>query len=67
MLCRDKITLAVLELKEAGKLQKLENKWWLDKGQCGNETTSTKVSSNWLIVVGNTFCVMNKMVYINSF
>lgn len=41
---RDRVTLAVLELRENGELQKLEKKWWYDKGECGKETQSTKVS-----------------------
>jgi len=31
---RDRITLAVLELRENGELRKLETEWWYDKGEC---------------------------------
>ncbi len=36
------MTLAVLELRENGELQKLENKWWIDKGECGKEGGAKK-------------------------
>uniref|UniRef100_H3C028 Uncharacterized protein n=1 Tax=Tetraodon nigroviridis TaxID=99883 RepID=H3C028_TETNG len=29
------VNLAVLKLSEAGVLDKLKNKWWYDKGECG--------------------------------
>ena len=31
---RDRINIAVLELREKGLLMQLEHKWWKDKGQC---------------------------------
>ena len=40
---RDRINLAVLSLREKGELQKLEKKWWYDKGQCGGDATASKV------------------------
>ncbi|XP_066286133.1 glutamate receptor 4-like [Branchiostoma lanceolatum] len=39
---RHKITLAVLKLREDGKLQNLENKWWYDKGECGPVESTKK-------------------------
>ncbi len=36
---RDRVTLAVLELREVGELQKLEKKWWYDLGECGKKET----------------------------
>ena len=42
---RDRITLAVLELSEKEQLTELVNKWWFEKGQCGNDRTSKKVYS----------------------
>jgi hypothetical protein len=36
------VTLAVLELRENGELQKLEKKWWIEKGECDKETQNTK-------------------------
>jgi len=42
--CRDRITLAVLELRENEDLAKLERTWWIDKGQCGSGSTFMKVS-----------------------
>ncbi|CAF91501.1 unnamed protein product, partial [Tetraodon nigroviridis] len=32
---RTPVNLAVLKLSEAGVLDKLKNKWWYDKGECG--------------------------------
>ena len=32
--CSDNLTLAILELREKGILQRLKKKWWYDKGQC---------------------------------
>ncbi len=34
---RDRINLVMLQFREMGFLQKLENKWWNDKGECGKE------------------------------
>ncbi|XP_058852764.1 glutamate receptor 1-like isoform X3 [Acipenser ruthenus] len=33
---RDPVNLAVLKLNEQGLLDKLKNKWWYDKGECGS-------------------------------
>jgi hypothetical protein len=41
---RDDINLAVLALSEKGELKKLENKWWYDRGQCGQ---GMSVNFNW--------------------
>ena len=30
-----KLNIAVLEMSEYGELWKLEQKWWLSKGECG--------------------------------
>ena len=40
------ITLAVLELKENGQLHELEQTWWLEKGQCGDPQSQSKVRGN---------------------
>ena len=34
---REAVSLAVLQLRESGELQKLHKKWWYDKGECGGE------------------------------
>ncbi|KAK2192982.1 hypothetical protein NP493_19g11001 [Ridgeia piscesae] len=39
---RDRVTLAVLMLREKGVLHKLEKKWWFDLGECGKDTTGKK-------------------------
>ncbi|KAJ3588047.1 hypothetical protein NHX12_011641, partial [Muraenolepis orangiensis] len=35
-LLRNPVNLAVLKLNEQGLLDKLKNKWWYDKGECGS-------------------------------
>ena len=32
--CSEPIGLIVLELLESGELQKLDKRWWFDKGEC---------------------------------
>jgi len=44
-MCRDRITLAVLELLEKGELATLKKIWWLDKGKCGKDGSPKKVSA----------------------
>ena len=47
MLCptwRTPVNLAVLKLSEQGVLDKLKNKWWYDKGECGTKDSGSKVS-----------------------
>ena len=39
---RGDVNLMVLQLREAGELRRLENKWWYDKGQCGGSPHSGK-------------------------
>jgi len=40
------VTLAVLELIESGRLQKMRNEWWFDKGECsGKDGPPKKVGS----------------------
>jgi len=34
---RDRVTLAVLELIESGRLQKMRNEWWFDRGECSGK------------------------------
>lgn len=43
--CRDRITLAVLELLESGELAKLQTKWWLEMGECNKDGSPNKVST----------------------
>lgn len=38
---RDQITLAVLRLKEGGTLHTFYQRWWIDKGQCGGDGSSS--------------------------
>ena len=39
-----KMNIAVLEMAETGELFKLEQKWWVNKGECG--ATDSGVSTN---------------------
>ncbi|XP_074813411.1 glutamate receptor 4 isoform X9 [Natator depressus] len=43
---RNAVNLAVLKLNEQGLLDKLKNKWWYDKGECGSGGGDSKVSLN---------------------
>uniref|UniRef100_A0A8C2CUC8 Glutamate receptor n=1 Tax=Cyprinus carpio TaxID=7962 RepID=A0A8C2CUC8_CYPCA len=40
---RNAVNLAVLKLNEQGLLDKLKNKWWYDKGECGSGGGDSKV------------------------
>ncbi|XP_053439454.1 glutamate receptor 2 isoform X2 [Nycticebus coucang] len=39
---RTPVNLAVLKLSEQGVLDKLKNKWWYDKGECGAKDSGSK-------------------------
>uniref|UniRef100_A0A8C1ZC82 Glutamate receptor n=1 Tax=Cyprinus carpio TaxID=7962 RepID=A0A8C1ZC82_CYPCA len=39
---RTPVNLAVLKLSEQGTLDKLKNKWWYDKGECGSKDSGSK-------------------------
>ncbi|RXM34087.1 Glutamate receptor 3 [Acipenser ruthenus] len=39
---RTPVNLAVLKLSEQGTLDKLKNKWWYDKGECGAKDSGSK-------------------------
>uniref|UniRef100_A0A6Q2X2D9 Glutamate receptor n=1 Tax=Esox lucius TaxID=8010 RepID=A0A6Q2X2D9_ESOLU len=39
---RNAVNLAVLKLNEQGVLDKLKNKWWYDKGECGTKDSGSK-------------------------
>lgn len=40
------MNLAVLKLNEQGLLDKLKNKWWYDKGECGSGGGESKVNTH---------------------
>jgi len=44
VVCRSRINVMVLQLLEKEDLQKLQKKWWYDKGQCVVESDN-KVST----------------------
>uniref|UniRef100_A0A8C4GXV5 Glutamate receptor n=1 Tax=Dicentrarchus labrax TaxID=13489 RepID=A0A8C4GXV5_DICLA len=43
---RNAVNLAVLKLNEQGLLDKLKNKWWYDKGECGSGGGDSKDSGS---------------------
>uniref|UniRef100_A0A670J293 Glutamate ionotropic receptor AMPA type subunit 2 n=1 Tax=Podarcis muralis TaxID=64176 RepID=A0A670J293_PODMU len=43
---RNAVNLAVLKLNEQGLLDKLKNKWWYDKGECGSGGGDSKMILN---------------------
>uniref|UniRef100_A0A452IVT3 Glutamate receptor n=1 Tax=Gopherus agassizii TaxID=38772 RepID=A0A452IVT3_9SAUR len=43
---RNAVNLAVLKLNEQGLLDKLKNKWWYDKGECGSGGGDSKKPSS---------------------
>ncbi|KAK3527689.1 hypothetical protein QTP86_033711 [Hemibagrus guttatus] len=44
---RSAVNLAVLKLNEQGLLDKLKNKWWYDKGECGSGGGDSKTAQRW--------------------
>uniref|UniRef100_A0A8B9H8M0 Glutamate receptor, ionotropic, AMPA 1a n=1 Tax=Astyanax mexicanus TaxID=7994 RepID=A0A8B9H8M0_ASTMX len=54
---RNPVNLAVLKLNEQGLLDKLKNKWWYDKGECGSGGGDSKVSPH-LFCSRFHFCVL---------
>ncbi|CAH1226185.1 GRIK2 [Branchiostoma lanceolatum] len=54
---RDKITIAILQLQEAGQIQMLYNKWWVNMGQCSNDDNK-EASALGVANVGGIFIVL---------
>ncbi|KAL2299321.1 hypothetical protein Nmel_013973 [Mimus melanotis] len=52
LLIENPVNLAVLKLNEQGLLDKLKNKWWYDKGECGSGGGDSKVSPSKNTLVG---------------
>ncbi|XP_010782252.1 glutamate receptor 1-like [Notothenia coriiceps] len=50
---RNPVNLAVLKLNEQGLLDKLKNKWWYDKGECGSGGGDSKVRASLINPAGN--------------
>ncbi|KAF3692876.1 Glutamate receptor 4 [Channa argus] len=50
---RTPVNLAVLKLSEAGVLDKLKNKWWYDKGECGPKDSGSKDKSSQALSLSN--------------
>uniref|UniRef100_H3C6U9 Ionotropic glutamate receptor C-terminal domain-containing protein n=1 Tax=Tetraodon nigroviridis TaxID=99883 RepID=H3C6U9_TETNG len=62
------VNLAVLKLSEAGVLDKLKNKWWYDKGECGPKDSGSKRKPNNIYVffnLGNIFTLLSWLTYLN--
>uniref|UniRef100_A0AAQ4PRS2 Glutamate receptor n=1 Tax=Gasterosteus aculeatus aculeatus TaxID=481459 RepID=A0AAQ4PRS2_GASAC len=57
---RNAVNLAVLKLNEQGLLDKLKNKWWYDKGECGfkDSTNKEKTSALSLSNVAGVFYIL---------
>ncbi|XP_072519529.1 glutamate receptor 1a isoform X2 [Salminus brasiliensis] len=53
---RNPVNLAVLKLNEQGLLDKLKNKWWYDKGECGSGGGDSKVSPHVTNPAGQDQC-----------
>ncbi|MCJ8740855.1 hypothetical protein PDJAM_G00063810 [Pangasius djambal] len=47
------VNLAVLKLSESGILDKLKNKWWYDKGECGPKDSGSKDKSSQALSLSN--------------
>uniref|UniRef100_A0A673KZV4 Glutamate receptor n=1 Tax=Sinocyclocheilus rhinocerous TaxID=307959 RepID=A0A673KZV4_9TELE len=47
------VNLAVLKLNEQGLLDKLKNKWWYDKGECGSGGGDSKDKSSQALSLSN--------------
>uniref|UniRef100_A0A674DQ33 Glutamate receptor n=1 Tax=Salmo trutta TaxID=8032 RepID=A0A674DQ33_SALTR len=52
-LLRSAVNLAVLKLNEQGLLDKLKNKWWYDKGECGSGGGGEKDKSSQALSLSN--------------
>uniref|UniRef100_A0A674PGQ3 Glutamate receptor n=2 Tax=Tetraodontidae TaxID=31031 RepID=A0A674PGQ3_TAKRU len=50
---RNTVNLAVLKLNEQGLLDKLKNKWWYDKGECGSGGGDSKDKSSQALSLSN--------------
>uniref|UniRef100_A0A8C7FET6 Glutamate receptor n=1 Tax=Oncorhynchus kisutch TaxID=8019 RepID=A0A8C7FET6_ONCKI len=50
---RNAVNLAVLKLNEQGLLDKLKNKWWYDKGECGSGGGDSKDKSSQALSLSN--------------
>uniref|UniRef100_A0A8C7Z1A4 Glutamate receptor n=1 Tax=Oryzias sinensis TaxID=183150 RepID=A0A8C7Z1A4_9TELE len=50
---RSAVNLAVLKLNEQGLLDKLKNKWWYDKGECGSGGGGEKDSGSKALSLSN--------------
>uniref|UniRef100_A0A8C2PQA3 Glutamate receptor n=1 Tax=Cyprinus carpio TaxID=7962 RepID=A0A8C2PQA3_CYPCA len=55
---RNPVNLAVLKLNEQGLLDKLKNKWWYDKGECGSGGGDSKTSALSLSNVAGVFYIL---------
>uniref|UniRef100_A0A8C7WMI6 Glutamate receptor n=1 Tax=Oryzias sinensis TaxID=183150 RepID=A0A8C7WMI6_9TELE len=59
---RNPVNLAVLKLNEQGLLDKLKNKWWYDKGECGSGGGDSKVRASLIKPVGDGAGVTGRSV-----
>ena len=43
---RDRISMAILNLQENGRIQMLYNKWWKNTGTCSNDEKKQESKAN---------------------
>uniref|UniRef100_P23819-4 Isoform 4 of Glutamate receptor 2 n=1 Tax=Mus musculus TaxID=10090 RepID=P23819-4 len=55
------VNLAVLKLNEQGLLDKLKNKWWYDKGECGSGGGDSKTPVNLAVLKLSEQGVLDKL------
>jgi glutamate receptor, ionotropic, invertebrate len=48
---RDKLNLAILQMREEGFLDELKMRWWYDKSECGNQGSTKDSSQNALNLI----------------
>nr|AAC37653.1 AMPA selective glutamate receptor [Mus musculus domesticus] len=58
---RNAVNLAVLKLNEQGLLDKLKNKWWYDKGECGSGGGDSKTPVNLAVLKLSEQGVLDKL------
>lgn len=66
--CSEKMSIAILQLKENGSLIKMKRRWWIDKGECGaqeeNQVGITKVLSPCKIILIFNLILKKKKVHV---
>ncbi|KAF3840566.1 hypothetical protein F7725_006428, partial [Dissostichus mawsoni] len=58
---RNPVNLAVLKLNEQGLLDKLKNRWWYDKGECGTGEGTPRIPVNLAVLKLNEQAILDKL------